>query len=88
MAVKRGETDRVSFNFRIDGLRLICHRSARVISNNAGHDETGKRWNWSQVWEALRDPQTWFVFASTFLSNIPNGYVSPYCQILLILTSS
>lgn len=27
-----------------------------MLSNQTGHDETGKRWNWKQTREAVTDP--------------------------------
>jgi hypothetical protein len=38
-----------------------------------GRDTTGKDWNWEQVIDAFKDPQLYFGFANSFLSNIPNG---------------
>lgn len=57
------------------GLALTedINRTARVIENGAGQDTTGKRWDWDQVWEALRDPQFYFSFLNTFITCIPNG---------------
>jgi hypothetical protein len=29
---------------------------SRMLSNQTGHDETGKSWNWKQTREAVTDP--------------------------------
>jgi ACS family allantoate permease-like MFS transporter len=46
------------------------------MSNKAGRDITGVKWNWDQVGEAFRDPQLYFAMFNAFLSAVPNGYVS------------
>lgn len=58
--------------------RLTCanlHSAARIISNKAGRDVTGTKWNWDQVVEALKDPVLYFSTLNAFLSSVPNGYV-------------
>lgn len=43
--------------------------NARILSNNAGTDLTGKKeWKWSQVREAFLDPVLYFQFVNAFLN--------------------
>lgn len=46
--------------------------AARIISNQ---DSGGGivAWDWSQVREALRDPQVYMYFLISFLADVPNG---------------
>lgn len=45
---------------------------ARTLKNKTGVMDNGT-FRWPQVWEALRDPQTWLLVAYTFCINLPNG---------------
>jgi hypothetical protein len=43
--------------------------NARVMSNHAGTDLTGRKtWKWEQVKEAFSDPVLYFQFVNAFLS--------------------
>lgn len=52
------------------------------MSNNTGHDCSGKDWKWCQVRECLRDPCFWFAGLSAFLCSVPNGGITTYSGIL------
>lgn len=73
MAQRGRETYSVSYTRSYSPNLTDNNRTARVIQNGAGQDTTGKRWDWSHVREALRDPQFYFSFLNTLLANIPNG---------------
>jgi MFS family permease len=45
---------------------------ARTLKNKTGVMDNGK-FQWPQLWEALRDPQTWMLVLYTFCINLPNG---------------
>lgn len=50
--------------------RLIA--LARTLKNKTGIMDNDK-FRWPQLWEALRDPQTWLLVLYTFCINLPNG---------------
>lgn len=50
--------------------RLIA--LARTLKNKTGIMDNGD-FKWPQLWEALRDPQTWLLVLYTFCINLPNG---------------
>ncbi|KAK4689702.1 MFS transporter, ACS family, allantoate permease, partial [Tremellales sp. Uapishka_1] len=53
--------------------------NARVMSNHAGTDLTGRKtWKWDQVKEAFLDPVTWFQFINAFLSSVANGAITTF----------
>ncbi|KAF6827492.1 major facilitator superfamily transporter [Colletotrichum plurivorum] len=58
--------------------------SARIISNNTGHDRTAiKGWKWKQVRECLVDPCFWFAGINAFLSSVPNGGLTTFGSIIM-----
>ncbi|KAK1703412.1 major facilitator superfamily transporter [Colletotrichum lupini] len=58
--------------------------SARIISNNTGHDRTAiKGWKWKQVGECCRDPIFWFAGVNAFLSSVPNGGLTTFGSIIM-----
>ncbi|KAM0722237.1 hypothetical protein Q7P37_001678 [Cladosporium fusiforme] len=56
--------------------------AARILRNKAGRDVTGKKFNWSQVAEAFKDPQLWFSMINAFLSSVPNGGITTFGNIM------
>ncbi|KAI9047893.1 hypothetical protein LZ554_007695 [Drepanopeziza brunnea f. sp. 'monogermtubi'] len=56
--------------------------AARILSNKAGRDVTGKEWNWAQVTEAFMDPVLWFSTFNAFLSSVPNGGITTFGSLL------
>ncbi|KAI1478632.1 MFS general substrate transporter [Daldinia eschscholtzii] len=57
--------------------------TARILSNNTGHDRTGiKDWKWGQVRECLGDPIFWVAGANAFLGSVPNGALTAFSGIL------
>ncbi|KAI0122569.1 MFS general substrate transporter [Daldinia grandis] len=57
--------------------------TARILSNNTGHDKTGiKGWKWEQVRECLVDPVFWIAGANAFLGAVPNGVLTAFSGIL------
>ncbi|KAK2000731.1 major facilitator superfamily transporter [Colletotrichum falcatum] len=58
--------------------------SARIISNNTGHDRTAiKGWKWKQVLECFTDPCFWFAGVNAFLSSVPNGGLTTFGSIIM-----
>lgn len=58
--------------------------SARIMTNNTGHDRTGIRaWKWKQARECLIDPCFWFAGINAFLSCVPNGGLTTFGSIVL-----
>ncbi|KAI0402214.1 MFS general substrate transporter [Xylaria palmicola] len=56
---------------------------ARIVSNNTGHDRTGRKtWKWKQARECLLDPCFWFAGVNAFLSSIPNGGLTTFNAII------
>ncbi|RFU28963.1 hypothetical protein B7463_g7369, partial [Scytalidium lignicola] len=53
----------------------------RVISNNTGIEN--RKYKVYQVWECLRDPQAWLIFAISVLQCIPGGGLSAFNKIIL-----
>ncbi|KAK0099519.1 hypothetical protein ONS95_000248 [Cadophora gregata] len=56
--------------------------AARIISNKAGRDVTGTKWNWDQVVEALKDPVLYFSTLNAFLSSVPNGGITTFGSLM------
>ncbi|KAI0841437.1 MFS general substrate transporter [Hypoxylon sp. FL0890] len=57
--------------------------TARVLSNQTGHDRTGfKDWKWEQVMECLVDPTFWLAALNSVLGAIPNGALTSFAGIL------
>ncbi|GFZ45616.1 hypothetical protein JCM24511_03344 [Saitozyma sp. JCM 24511] len=53
--------------------------NARVMSNHAGTDLTGRKtWKWEQVKEAFSDPVLYFQFVNAFLSCVVNGALTTF----------
>ncbi|KAK6373508.1 hypothetical protein LTS17_008000 [Exophiala oligosperma] len=55
---------------------------SRMLSNQTGHDETGKRWNWKQTREAVTDPVLYLHTFNAFLSAVPNGGLTAFGSII------
>ncbi|KFZ24084.1 hypothetical protein V502_01442 [Pseudogymnoascus sp. VKM F-4520 (FW-2644)] len=55
--------------------RLIA--LARTLKNKTGIMDNGE-FRWPQLWEALRDPQTWLLVLYTFCINLPNGAITTF----------
>ncbi|WWC72941.1 uncharacterized protein I206_106905 [Kwoniella pini CBS 10737] len=56
---------------------------ARVMSNNAGTDLTGRKtWKWDQVKEAFMDPVMYFQFVNAFLSSVCNGAITTFGTVI------
>lgn len=47
----------------------------RTITNKTGVLDAGQ-FRWEQVWLALKDPQTWFLFLYSFCVNLCNGGIT------------
>lgn len=57
--------------------------NARIMSNHAGTDVTGKKtWSWDQVEEAFLDPVTYFQFINAFLSSVCNGALTTFGTVI------
>ncbi|KAH7419590.1 major facilitator superfamily domain-containing protein [Cadophora sp. MPI-SDFR-AT-0126] len=56
--------------------------AARIVSNKAGRDVTGTKWNWDQVVEALKDPVLYFSTLNAFLSSVPNGGITTFGSLM------
>lgn len=57
--------------------------NARIMSNNAGTDQTGKKtFKWEQVREAFLDPVTYFQFINAFLSSVVNGALTTFGTVI------
>ncbi|KAK7748091.1 hypothetical protein SLS53_001343 [Cytospora paraplurivora] len=57
--------------------------SARILTNNIGHDRTGvRKWNWNQARECLIDPCFWLAGINSFLCSVPNGGLSTFGAII------
>jgi MFS family permease len=54
---------------------------ARVETNNTGINSHS--FNWSQVFEALRDPFTWLIFFWAFSVNLPNGGLTAFGSLVI-----
>ncbi|WVF65393.1 hypothetical protein IAT40_000120 [Kwoniella sp. CBS 6097] len=60
--------------------KMAC---ARVMSNNAGTDLTGRKtWRWDQVKEAFCDPVLYFQFVNAFLSCVANGAITTFGTVI------
>ncbi|WRT69230.1 uncharacterized protein IL334_006214 [Kwoniella shivajii] len=56
---------------------------ARVMSNNAGTDLTGRKtWKWDQVIESFKDPVMYFQFTNAFLSSLCNGAITTFGTVI------
>ncbi|OCF56321.1 hypothetical protein L486_06263 [Kwoniella mangroviensis CBS 10435] len=56
---------------------------ARVMSNNAGTDLTGRKtWKWDQVIEAFKDPVMYFQFVNAFMSCVCNGSLTTFGTVI------
>jgi len=53
----------------------------RVAENNTGIKSNV--FNWSQVFEALRDPQAWLIFFWAFSVNLPNGGLTAFGSLVI-----
>ncbi|KFY72960.1 hypothetical protein V499_06932 [Pseudogymnoascus sp. VKM F-103] len=60
--------------------RLIA--LARTLKNKTGIMDNGK-FRWPQLWEALRDPQTWLLVLYTFCVNLPNGALTTFQPLII-----
>ncbi|RHZ44861.1 uncharacterized protein CDV56_102539 [Aspergillus thermomutatus] len=54
----------------------------RTLKNKTGVLDTGS-FRWTQVWLALRDPQTWFLVLYTFCVNLCNGGITSFSSIII-----
>lgn len=45
----------------------------RTLKNKTGTAEATEVFQWNQVWEAVQDPQAWFLVLYTFCVNLCNG---------------
>ncbi|KAL5352955.1 hypothetical protein V496_08334 [Pseudogymnoascus sp. VKM F-4515 (FW-2607)] len=60
--------------------RLIA--LARTLKNKTGIMDNGD-FKWPQLWEALRDPQTWLLVLYTFCINLPNGALTTFQPLII-----
>ncbi|KFY30938.1 hypothetical protein V493_01536 [Pseudogymnoascus sp. VKM F-4281 (FW-2241)] len=60
--------------------RLIA--LARTLKNKTGIMDNGA-FVWPQLWEALRDPQTWLLVLYTFCINLPNGAITTFQPLII-----
>lgn len=54
----------------------------RTLKNKTGVMDTGK-FKWSQVWMAIKDPQTWFLVLYTLCVNFCNGGLTSFSSIII-----
>lgn len=54
----------------------------RTLKNKTGVMDTGK-FKWNQVWMAIKDPQTWFLFLYTLCVNFCNGGITSFVSIII-----
>lgn len=54
----------------------------RTLKNKTGMLDEGI-FKWSQVFEAVKDPQTWFLVLYTLSVNLPNGGITTVSPIFL-----
>lgn len=47
----------------------------RTLANKTGVADEGS-FRWDQAWQAIRDPQTWFLVLYTFSVNLCNGGIT------------
>jgi len=57
--------------------------NARIMSNHAGTDQTGKKtFKWDHVKDAFTDPVTYFQFCNAFLSSVVNGALTTFGTVI------
>ncbi|XRM36982.1 hypothetical protein ABZX51_000472 [Aspergillus tubingensis] len=54
----------------------------RTLANKTGVADEGS-FRWDQAWQALRDPQTWFLVLYTFSVNLCNGGITSFSSIII-----
>lgn len=59
---------------------------ARILKNKTGMLDNGV-FKWSQVLEAIQDPQTWFLTLYQFAVNLPNGGLTTVRNIERLITA-
>nr|XP_031861390.1 uncharacterized protein CI109_002994 [Kwoniella shandongensis]KAA5528462.1 hypothetical protein CI109_002994 [Kwoniella shandongensis] len=61
--------------------KLIAN--ARVMSNHAGTDLTGRKtWKWEQVRESFKDPVLYLMFVNAFMSCVCNGALTTFGTVI------
>ncbi|ORY25466.1 major facilitator superfamily domain-containing protein [Naematelia encephala] len=60
-----------------------AYAHARLVRNKTGESTSGIAINWSQVWEAARDPQVYFLMFYTFFGMAASGGFSTFSTIIL-----
>ncbi|TRM62730.1 hypothetical protein BD626DRAFT_569865 [Schizophyllum amplum] len=61
----------------------------RMVASRVARDQTGsdrRKWQWKryQVWNAFKDPQTYFFFVLTLLQTLPNGGTSSFGNLVYV----
>lgn len=57
--------------------------TARVVANQTGSDrEKRSEWKWAQVWDAFKDPQTYFFFFVQIVNALPNGANTTFSKLI------
>ncbi|GKZ61694.1 hypothetical protein AnigIFM49718_008420 [Aspergillus niger] len=54
----------------------------RTLANKTGVADEGS-FRWDQAWQAIRDPQTWFLVLYTFSVNLCNGGITSFSSIII-----
>ncbi|KAJ5798703.1 uncharacterized protein N7503_006208 [Penicillium pulvis] len=55
----------------------------RTLKNKTGTAEATEVFQWNQVWEAVQDPQAWFLVLYTFCVNLCNGGLTSFSAIII-----
>ncbi|EIM84644.1 MFS general substrate transporter [Stereum hirsutum FP-91666 SS1] len=58
--------------------------AARIAVDQTGSDRQKKAWKKYQAWEALADPQTWFIFVIVIVSALPNGGLTTFGNLVYV----
>lgn len=57
---------------------------ARIVKSQTGSDAQKRDFDWQQVWDTFKDPQTYFFFFTVLINSIPNGGTTSFGNLVYV----